>query len=290
MRLLCSAQAALITEYAAVVQPIQVAFQQQIQSLKTQHEEFVSSLKQSQSAAVAQLAPAAEPEKPPPITTAAGERVRARTLHLSPLNVLVLPAGDMKPPMPGPPPGDFDGGLPRPQDPGNPSGPSEIPPGKPAWFDHQQVGPWNPNQPVKSFSPLLLCACTGQRSGLFSLLSPPSTRTSRHLRALPGTVMRACGMTRETRATGAEDLPEKEASGVAPADPTQAPHLGEGPGRLTSSLRGAASLSSLLGASGSRRFLHACRHVFVFFQKKDRCPCNGSDQPVSLLQEGGAVG
>ncbi|CAF87647.1 unnamed protein product, partial [Tetraodon nigroviridis] len=41
-------QASLITEYAAVVQPIQAAFQQQIQALKTQHQEFVSSLKQSQ--------------------------------------------------------------------------------------------------------------------------------------------------------------------------------------------------------------------------------------------------
>lgn len=73
-----SCQAALITEYAAVVQPVQVAFQQQIQSLKTQHDEFVSSLKQSQSAAVAQLAPAAEPEKALPMTAQAGERARAR--------------------------------------------------------------------------------------------------------------------------------------------------------------------------------------------------------------------
>lgn len=65
--------------------------------------------------------------------------------------LLVLSTGDMKPPMPGPPPGDFDGSLPRPQDPNNPSGPSDIPPSKPAWFDHQQVGPWNPNQPVNRF-------------------------------------------------------------------------------------------------------------------------------------------
>lgn len=71
-------QASLITEYAAVVQPIQVAFQQQIQSLKTQHDEFVSSLKQSQSATVAQLAPAAEPEKALPMTAQAGEHARAR--------------------------------------------------------------------------------------------------------------------------------------------------------------------------------------------------------------------
>lgn len=59
-----------------MVQPIQMAFQQQIQSLKTQHEDFVNSLKQSQSATVPQLAPAAEPEKPLPMTTQAGESAR----------------------------------------------------------------------------------------------------------------------------------------------------------------------------------------------------------------------
>lgn len=41
-------QATLINEYSSVVQPVQLAFQQQIQSLKTQHEEFVSSLAQQQ--------------------------------------------------------------------------------------------------------------------------------------------------------------------------------------------------------------------------------------------------
>ncbi|KAF4097321.1 calcium homeostasis endoplasmic reticulum protein-like isoform X2 [Onychostoma macrolepis] len=46
-------QALLIMEYAPVVQPVQMAFQQQIQALKTQHEEFVSNLKQRQTAAVA---------------------------------------------------------------------------------------------------------------------------------------------------------------------------------------------------------------------------------------------
>lgn len=55
----------MITEYAAVVQPIQLAFQQQIQTLKTQHDEFIANLKQQQTVAVAaaaaavgQLAPA----------------------------------------------------------------------------------------------------------------------------------------------------------------------------------------------------------------------------------------
>lgn len=74
-----SSQAALITEYAAAVQPIQVAFQQQIQTLKTQHDEFISSLKQSQSATVAQLATSAEPEKAVAMTTQAGEHTHTWT-------------------------------------------------------------------------------------------------------------------------------------------------------------------------------------------------------------------
>lgn len=73
--------------------------------------------------------------------------------------------------------------------------------------------------------------------------------------------MRACGMTRETRGTGAEALLEKEVSGVAQVDLSQAPHLGEGLAHSTSSLHGETSLSSRLGASGSLHFLHACRHV-----------------------------
>uniref|UniRef100_A0AAX7T655 Calcium homeostasis endoplasmic reticulum protein n=1 Tax=Astatotilapia calliptera TaxID=8154 RepID=A0AAX7T655_ASTCA len=124
-------QASLITEYAAVVQPVQLAFQQQIQALKTQHDEFVASLKQQhqsqpQSAPVGQLAAPAEPEKPPPMTTQ---------------------AGDVKLPISGPPPGEFDGSSSRPPDPSNPSGPSDIPPTKPAWYDPQHMSPWNPNQP-----------------------------------------------------------------------------------------------------------------------------------------------
>uniref|UniRef100_A0AAY5EMN8 Calcium homeostasis endoplasmic reticulum protein n=1 Tax=Electrophorus electricus TaxID=8005 RepID=A0AAY5EMN8_ELEEL len=52
-------QASLITEYAGVVQPVQLAFQQQIQALKTQHDEFVANLKQQQqtAASVGQLVP-----------------------------------------------------------------------------------------------------------------------------------------------------------------------------------------------------------------------------------------
>lgn len=62
-------QASLITEYAPGVQPIQMAFQQQIQALKTRHEEFVANLKQQQTvvvaaAAVGQLAPVEAEIKP----------------------------------------------------------------------------------------------------------------------------------------------------------------------------------------------------------------------------------
>eukprot|EP00064_Thunnus_orientalis_P014462 superscaffoldBa00002509_g14507 len=162
-------QASLITEYAAVVQPIQLAFQQQIQALKTQHEEFVASLKQQpqpqsqpqpQPAPVAQLAIPTEPEKAPPMTTQ---------------------AGDVKPPMPGPPPGEFDGPSSRPQDPSNPSGPSDIPSNKPAC--------------------LLL------------------TQTSLPLLVLLGTAMKGCGMIRGTQGTGVEVHPEKEAPGVVQRPP-----------------------------------------------------------------------
>ncbi|XP_008333331.1 calcium homeostasis endoplasmic reticulum protein isoform X1 [Cynoglossus semilaevis] len=120
-------QASLITEYAAVVQPIQMAFQQQIQALKNQHEEFVTSLKQQQppTATVPQIPAPSETEKAPPMTT---------------------PAGDVKPPMAGPP-GEFDGAPSRSQDPNNPSGSSDIPSSKPAWYDPQHMGPWTPNQP-----------------------------------------------------------------------------------------------------------------------------------------------
>uniref|UniRef100_A0A6Q2XP71 Uncharacterized protein n=1 Tax=Esox lucius TaxID=8010 RepID=A0A6Q2XP71_ESOLU len=58
-------QASLITEYAAVVQPVQLAFQQQIQAIKTQHEEFVANLaKQQQTAAAAPPFQGALPSTP----------------------------------------------------------------------------------------------------------------------------------------------------------------------------------------------------------------------------------
>uniref|UniRef100_A0A668AGX3 Calcium homeostasis endoplasmic reticulum protein n=1 Tax=Myripristis murdjan TaxID=586833 RepID=A0A668AGX3_9TELE len=122
-------QASLITEYAAVVQPVQLAFQQQIQALKTQHDEFQQQQQQQQQqpppAAVGQLAAPAEAEKASPMTSQA----------------------DVKGSMSGPAPGEFDGASSRQQDPSNPSGPPDIPSSKPAWYDPQHMGPWNPNQP-----------------------------------------------------------------------------------------------------------------------------------------------
>lgn len=59
---------------------------------------------------------------------------------------------EVKPPMSGPPPGDFDEAPSRPQDPSNSGGPSDLPP-KPAWYDPQHMGPWNPSQPVKKKKP-----------------------------------------------------------------------------------------------------------------------------------------
>lgn len=57
----------------------------------------------------------------------------------------------MKPSMSGPPQAEFDGASSRPQDPSSTSGPSDIPSNKPAWYDPQHMGPWNPNQPVKAY-------------------------------------------------------------------------------------------------------------------------------------------
>lgn len=96
---------------------------------------------------------------------------------------------------------------------------------------------------------------------LLFFLSLHLIQTSPHLGALLGTAMRACGMTRETRGTGVEVLLEKEATGVVQVDQILGPHPGVGLHHLTSSPPGGTSLISLLGASGSPHFLHACRHV-----------------------------
>uniref|UniRef100_A0AAY4DDH8 Calcium homeostasis endoplasmic reticulum protein n=1 Tax=Denticeps clupeoides TaxID=299321 RepID=A0AAY4DDH8_9TELE len=136
-------QASLITEYAAVVQPVQVAFQQQLQALKTQHEEFVSNLKQQHSAAAAAAVAAASSvgQLPP----GDGE-VKSQGPPMS-------SQPEAKPPMTGPPPGDYDGGPARPSDSlapsSNPSGSTDLPPPKPNWFEPPQhnMPAWNPQQP-----------------------------------------------------------------------------------------------------------------------------------------------
>uniref|UniRef100_A0A3B4BHH6 Uncharacterized protein n=1 Tax=Periophthalmus magnuspinnatus TaxID=409849 RepID=A0A3B4BHH6_9GOBI len=119
-------QASLITEYAGVVQPIQVAFQQQVQALKAQHEEFVSSLKKRhQPQSAPSQIPLLETDNPPGIAPPAGT-----TLH-NPPGVAAGMTSD-KPTAP-----------PRTQEPSS----SDLPPSKSAWYDPQPMGPWNPNQP-----------------------------------------------------------------------------------------------------------------------------------------------
>lgn len=65
------------------------------------------------------------------------------------MTITVVVVGDIKASLSGPPPGDFEGAPSRAQDAGNASGPSDLPSGKPAWYDSQHMGPWNPNQPVR---------------------------------------------------------------------------------------------------------------------------------------------
>ncbi|KAK7889136.1 hypothetical protein WMY93_024696 [Mugilogobius chulae] len=115
-------QASLITEYASVVQPIQVAFQQQVQALKAQHEEFVSSLKkQHQPPPAPTQIPLLETDKPPGVAS----------------------QPEVKPVVPPSASRDLDSAPPRSQEPSS----SDLPPNKPSWYDPQHMGPWNPNQP-----------------------------------------------------------------------------------------------------------------------------------------------
>uniref|UniRef100_A0A3P9CP27 Calcium homeostasis endoplasmic reticulum protein n=1 Tax=Maylandia zebra TaxID=106582 RepID=A0A3P9CP27_9CICH len=183
-------QASLITEYAAVVQPVQLAFQQQIQALKTQHDEFVASLKQQhqsqpQSAPVGQLAAPAEPEKPPPMTTQAGDSSLCNLLassgrgHILSVSALPQPPFDPnQPPPPCPPwnshegmwndqrdPGNWSGGPGREGGPWSGPGGSEHAP--PSWNSYDQQPPWGnqPDQPP-----------WGQREPPFPPRMPPHFR------------------------------------------------------------------------------------------------------------------
>uniref|UniRef100_A0A8C5C5L4 Calcium homeostasis endoplasmic reticulum protein n=1 Tax=Gadus morhua TaxID=8049 RepID=A0A8C5C5L4_GADMO len=123
-------QASLITEYAAAVQPVQLAFQQQIQALKAQHEEYVSSVKQQAAAASAQLpGQCFDFLKSPPKSLLHS--------HIASASPFPFPKSPTPPPT----------GPSRPSDPGNPSGPTDISSSKPGWFDPQHLGQWNPKQP-----------------------------------------------------------------------------------------------------------------------------------------------
>uniref|UniRef100_A0A7M4FH05 Calcium homeostasis endoplasmic reticulum protein n=1 Tax=Crocodylus porosus TaxID=8502 RepID=A0A7M4FH05_CROPO len=128
-------QANLMTEYATVVQPVQVAFQQQIQNLKTQHEEFVSSLTQQQQQQQIQIPPLeSEVKATPPAPAPAPTPAPAPPLPL---------AGST----------EYDTSGAGVQDPSasGPRGPGshdQIPPNKPPWFDQPHpVAPWGQQQP-----------------------------------------------------------------------------------------------------------------------------------------------
>ncbi|OXB73100.1 UNVERIFIED_CONTAM: hypothetical protein H355_012025 [Colinus virginianus] len=139
-------QANLITEYATVVQPVQVAFQQQIQNLKTQHEEFVNSLTQQQQQQI-QMPPLENEVKstpPPQAPTAAPAS--------APPSAPVTQADDGKSQLPLAGSSEYDTAGSGVQDPasGGPRGPGshdQIPPNKPPWFDQPHpVAPWGQQQ------------------------------------------------------------------------------------------------------------------------------------------------
>ncbi|KAM6113748.1 calcium homeostasis endoplasmic reticulum protein isoform 1-T1 [Phoenicopterus ruber ruber] len=139
-------QANLITEYATVVQPVQVAFQQQIQNLKTQHEEFVNSLTQQQQQQI-QIPPLENEVKstpPPQAPTAAPAS--------APPSAPVTQADDGKSQLPLAGSAEYDTTGSGVQDPasGGPRGPGshdQIPPNKPPWFDQPHpVAPWGQQQ------------------------------------------------------------------------------------------------------------------------------------------------
>ncbi|KAL7992848.1 hypothetical protein Chor_017104 [Crotalus horridus] len=116
-------QATLITEYANVVQPIQVAFQQQIQNLKTQHEEFVNSLTQQQ------------------------QQQQQQQMQIPPLEN----EGKAQLPLAGSTEYEATGAGPPDPAAAGPRGPGphdHIPPNKPPWFEQPHpVTPWGQQQP-----------------------------------------------------------------------------------------------------------------------------------------------
>ncbi|XP_072260752.1 calcium homeostasis endoplasmic reticulum protein isoform X2 [Pyxicephalus adspersus] len=137
-------QAALLTDYSSVVQPVLVAFQQQIQTLKTQHEEFVASLKQQQQQQQQQIQiPVMEQMPEPPAPASA------------PAPAQVPPPEEVKPALPIPNPGEFEpppGTVPDPATAAarGPAPHEQMPSNKPPWFDQPQpMTPWGQQQPCE---------------------------------------------------------------------------------------------------------------------------------------------
>ncbi|KAM4710088.1 calcium homeostasis endoplasmic reticulum protein isoform 2-T2 [Discoglossus pictus] len=133
-------QASLLAEFASVVQPVLMAFQQQIQTLKTQHEEFVAGLKQQQQIQIPVMEPIPEAAAPVPAPAPAPAQV---------------PPPDVKPPLAVPAPTEFEPpptSVPDTTNEGtHASAPLEqIPPNKPPWFDQPQpIAPWGQQQPCE---------------------------------------------------------------------------------------------------------------------------------------------
>ncbi|XP_034972880.2 calcium homeostasis endoplasmic reticulum protein [Zootoca vivipara] len=137
-------QATLITEFGSVVQPVQLAFQQQIQTLKTQHEEFVSSLSQQQQQ---QQQPQPQLQIPAPES-----EVKAAPAPPPPA-APITPTDEGKPQLPLPGSAEYeaagagaaDSATPGPRGPGPHD---HIPPNKPPWFEQPHpVTPWAQQQP-----------------------------------------------------------------------------------------------------------------------------------------------
>uniref|UniRef100_A0A4W3K0L2 Calcium homeostasis endoplasmic reticulum protein n=1 Tax=Callorhinchus milii TaxID=7868 RepID=A0A4W3K0L2_CALMI len=126
-------QASLITEFAGVVQPIQMAFQQQIQTLKGQHQEFVDSLTKHH-----HQQPLLEPDAPPP-------HIVLPQSQEPPVSAPTEPPDDTKAPHPIPenvPSGGQESG------PGGQRGPGqhEHSSSKPPWFERPAMPMWGQQQ------------------------------------------------------------------------------------------------------------------------------------------------
>ncbi|XP_070604382.1 calcium homeostasis endoplasmic reticulum protein isoform X1 [Erythrolamprus reginae] len=141
-------QATLITEYANVVQPIQVAFQQQIQNLKTQHEEFVSSLTQQQQQ---QQQPPPPPQLQIPALESEGKTAPAALAPPPATSIAQTDEGKAQLPLAGSTEYEATGAGPPDPAATGPRGPGpheHIPPNKPPWFDQPHpVTPWGQQQP-----------------------------------------------------------------------------------------------------------------------------------------------